>query len=115
MSASIDVNGNTQVSAPGVPIQQGTATASAAPGATGPGANVSMTSAVLTTLGVAAGGLVVLGVLFRNKGVKLAPLRVDAANALNVYFSWLLINGTLKLVAYKYHGHRVAQMYLLVA
>jgi hypothetical protein len=112
---SLNVDANTQVSAPGMPISQGTASASAAPGATGPGANISMTSAVLTTLGVAGVGLVALGILFRHKGDKLAPLRVDAANSLNVYFSYLLINGTLKLVAYKYHGHKLAQEYLLIA
>jgi hypothetical protein len=113
---SLNVDANTQVSAPGMPISQGTASASAAPGATGPGANISMTKAVFTTLGVAAGGLVALGILFRKKGGGgLPPLRVDAANAVNVYFSWLLINGTLKLIAYKYHGHNLAQEYLLIA
>jgi hypothetical protein len=85
------------------------------PGATGPGANMSATSAVVVTLGVAAAGLLGLGYLFRGRGQKLPPPRIDLVNALNVYWSWLLIDGTLKLVAYHYHGHKLAQAYLLVA
>lgn len=102
-------------SAQGVPIPAGAAGATASPGATGPGGQMSMTSAVVTTIGVAAAGLVALGLIFRKGQKVLPPLRVDAANAINIYFSWLLIDGTLKLVAYHYHGHKVAQAYLLIA
>jgi hypothetical protein len=102
-------------SAQGVPIPSGAATATAAPGATAPGGTMSMTNAVITTIGVAAGGLIVLGLIFRKGQKVLPPLRVDAANAINIYFSWLLIDGTLKLVAYRFHGHKVAQAYLLIA
>jgi hypothetical protein len=42
-------------------------------------------------------------------------VRVDAINAFNVYWSWLVIDGTLKLVAYHFHGHKLAQAYLLIA
>jgi hypothetical protein len=102
-------------SAQGVPIPSGVAGATAAPGATGPGGTMSMTTAVITTIGVAAGGLIALGLIFRKGQKVLPPLRVDAANAINIYFSWLLIDGTLKLVAYRFHGHKVAQAYLLIA
>jgi hypothetical protein len=110
----VDANLNTAVSG-GIPIPGGTTQATAAPGATGPGAQIGSTAAVITVLGTAAVGLLGLGFLFRRAGAKLPPLRVDAANALNVYFSWLLIDGTLKLIAYKYHGHSIAQQFLLVA
>ena len=101
---------NTYVSAP-----QGAAPqATAAPGATAPLANVSMTQAVIIPLATAGVGLGVLYYLFRRGGVKMPPLRVDAANALNVYFSWLLIDVPVTMLAYKYHGHNVAQAYLLV-
>lgn len=83
-------------------------------GGSAPLAQVSMTTAVFVPLLTAAGGLAALYYLFRREG-GLPPLRVDAANALNVYFSWMLINVPLKVIAYKYHGHKVAQAYLLVA
>ena len=89
---------NTYSSDPTNPIPQGVPAVSGAPGA------------------AAAGfGLVALGLIFRKGQKVIPPLRVDAANALNVYFSWLLVDGTLKLVAYKFHGHKVAQAYLLIA
>ena len=106
---------DTMTSPQGVPITSGVPGATAAPGATGPGAQMSMTNAVVTTIGVAAAGLIGLGLIFRKGQKVLPPLRIDAANALNIYFSWLLIDGTLKLVAYRYHGHKVAQAYLLIA
>jgi hypothetical protein len=115
MTATLDAQGQASLGANGLAVPSGVATASAAPGATGPGAQMSMTYAVVSTLGVAAAGIVALGILFRRGGQKLPPLRIDAANALNIYFSWLLIDGTLKLVAYHYHGHKLAQAYLLVA
>lgn len=86
---------------------------SAAPGATGPLAQIGVDKAVITTIVVSAAALVALRMTF-GRG-KLPPLRVDATNALNIYFSWLLVNGTVKVIAYKYHGHKVAQAYLLVA
>jgi predicted alpha/beta-hydrolase family hydrolase len=103
---------STQVSDPTQSIG-GTVTSSAAPGATAVGGQMSMTSAVLWTIGASGASLVALGFVFR-KGAKPAPLRVDAANALNVYFSWLLIHGTVKVLAYRFHGHKVAQAYLLI-
>lgn len=73
-----------------------------------------ITSAVVWTIGGAAAALIALGVIFR-RGEKLPPIRIDAVNALNIYFSWLVVNGTVKILAYRYHGHRIAQAYLLVA
>lgn len=108
-----DVMGqSTQVSNPSAPIG-GTVGSSAAPGAAGPGGSMSMTSAVLWTIGGAGAGLIALGYVFR-KGSQLPAMRVDAANAFNVYFSWLLIHGTVKIIAYRYHGHKLAQAYLLI-
>jgi hypothetical protein len=106
---------DTLTTAQGQPIPNGQMPATAGPGSTGPGATMSMTTAVATTIGVAAVSLIGLGLIFRKGQKVLPPLRIDAANALNIYFSWLLIDGTLKLVAYKYHGHTVAQAYLLIA
>ena len=106
---------DTLTTSQGQPIPQVQLPATAGPGSTGPGSSMSMTTAVATTIGVAAVGLVALGFIFRKGQKVLPPLRIDAANAINIYFSWLLIDGTLKLVAYKYHGHKVAQAYLLIA
>jgi hypothetical protein len=106
---------STQVSNPSLPIGgTGPVGASAAPGALGPGGQMGIVPAVLWTIGGAGAALVVLGMIFR-KGQKLPPLRVDAINAMNIYFSWLLVNGTVKIIAYRYHGHKLAQAYLLVA
>lgn len=109
-------SGNTYVSQPGsYPGGASGATGSAPNGASAPLANISMTSAVLIPLGIGVGGLAVLYTLFRREGAGLPPLRVDAANAINTYLSWLVIQTPFKLLAYKYHGHKVAQAYLLVA
>lgn len=116
MSMTMDGMGvATQVSAPGGGPVNGVATAGAAPGATGPGAAMSMTTAVVWTIGGAAAGLFLLGYAFRKGEKSLPPLRVDAMNALNIWFSWLVINGTVKIIAYRYHGHKLAQAYLVVA
>jgi hypothetical protein len=104
---------NTSVSG-GIPIPQGTTTATAAPGAAGPGGQMSILSAVILTIGSAVAGLVVLRLVF-GKGDKLPPARIDAVEAFKIYWSWLVIDGTLKLVAYKFHGHKLAQAYLLIA
>lgn len=109
------VDASVATSLTGQAVPSGASTNSAAPGAQGPGSNLNVTHAVVVTLGSAALGLVALGWLFRRGGKSLPPLRVDAANALNVYFSWLLVDGTLKLLAYRYHGHKLAQAYLLIA
>lgn len=107
---------NTYVSTPGAGPGVAVQAAGPAPnGAGAPLANISMSSAVLLPLGVGVGGLAILYHLFRREGGQLPPLRVDAANAINAYLSWLLIQTPIKLMAYKYHGHKVAQAILLVA
>lgn len=110
-------NGNTLVSDPGQSPVSGNAVSqpTGAPGATGAGANMGIGSAAILTIGGAAAGLVALGLIFRRSGENLPALRVDAVNAVNIYFSWLLIDGTLKVLAYRFHGHKLAQAYLLVA
>lgn len=111
MTATLDAN--TQVSG-GIPIPQGTTQATAAPGASGPGGQMSILSAVVVTIGTGIVGLVVARKLFGTKD-KLPPVRIDAVSAFAAYWSWLVIDGTLKLVAYKFHGHKLAQAYLLIA
>jgi hypothetical protein len=57
---------NTHVSAPGGPTVGGVAAASAAPGATGPGASMTVSTAILWVIGGAAVALVGLGIVFRR-------------------------------------------------
>jgi hypothetical protein len=114
MTDTLTAGDNTYVSSPGVgPSMGGTAVAGAAPGAAGPAGQMGITSAVLWTIGGSAAALLALGYVFR-RGQSLPPLRVDAINSLNVYFSWLVIHGTVKVIAYRYHGHKLAQAYLLI-
>lgn len=112
---SFDVGASTYVSTPGTGPGVTAASAPGAPGSGGPGSNISMTSAVLIPMGTAAVGLAVLWKLFKREGAGLPPLRVDPASAAAAYFSWLLIQTPVKLLAYKYHGHKLAQAILLVA
>lgn len=57
----------TQVSSPSAPVGgPGPATASAAPGATGPGSSMSVTAAVIWIIGGAAVALVAIGIVFRR-------------------------------------------------
>jgi hypothetical protein len=103
------------ISDPSLSIPQGPVEASAAPGATGPGAQTDIGHAVAYTIVGAGLGLVALGYAFRAGGKALPPLRVDAMNMLNIWFSWLVIDGTVKVLCYRYNGHKWAQAYLLVA
>lgn len=105
---------NTFVSDPGGSPLGGVPTQSAAPGATGPAAGMPMAAAVATTIIVPAAILVGLRLIFGAKD-KLPPLRVDATNVVNIYMSWLVMNGAVKLLAYRYHGHKVAQAFLVIA
>ena len=109
-----DTMGNTYVSDPGSAPLGGVPATSAAPGGTGPAANMPMATAVVTTIVVPVAALFALRLIFGSKD-KLPPLRVDATNMVNIYFSWLVMQGSLKLIAYHYHGHKLAQAYLLVA
>ena len=112
----IDTGGNTFVSQPGAGPGVATMAAGSLPnGAGAPLANIDMRGAILIPLSIGVAGLGTLYYLFRREGAGLPPLRVDAANAINAYLSWLLIQTPIKLLAYKYHGHRVTQAILLVA
>ena len=116
MSMTMDggIAGNTFVSQPGGSPLGGIPTVSAAPGATGPAAGIPMAGAIATTILAPAAALVALRLIFGSKD-KLPPLRVDATNVINIYMSWLVANGAVKLLAYKYHGHKLAQAYLVIA
>jgi hypothetical protein len=113
-TGNADAGLNTSVSAPGLSPASGVTSATAAPGATGPGAGMSVGKSALAVVGVGAAGLLGLGILFRRGGKGLPPIRIDAVNVANVYFSWLLADATLTVLAYKYHGHPVAQAFLLI-
>jgi len=65
-NASATAGVATQVSAPGMPIGSGTATSSAAPGATGPASNMSVSAAIVWVIGGAAAALIAIGILFRR-------------------------------------------------
>ncbi len=112
MSMTADAGLNASVASGGGQVSPSYG-ATAAPGATAPLGQMGVDKAVIVTIGVAAGALLAMRVLFGEK--KTPPVQVSAMSALNVYFSWLLINGAVKIVAYKYHGHKAAQAYLLVA
>jgi hypothetical protein len=102
------------ISDPTMPIGTGTVAASAAPGATGPGGQTNMASALGFEIIGAMVGLFVLGYAFRKGGKALPPLRVDAMSMLNCWFSVLVVGGTVKVLCYKYNGHKWAQAYLLI-
>lgn len=108
-----DMMGNTMVSQPGAGPGGGTTAAGAAPGANGPGGQMGMASAIGWVIVGSAAVYVGLGVVFR-KGQKLPPLRIDAAAALANATSVAVIFGTAKLLATKYHGHKISQAVLLV-
>ncbi len=104
---------NTNVSAPGMPIPSGVTAAGAAPGATGPLATMSLPKAAIGAMGIAAGGYVVLVVLFR-RGRELPPLRIDATAALAAFFGVEVFRITVNTVAYHWHGHSWSQAWLLL-
>ncbi len=102
---------NTYVSDPG-------GAAPAAPGPPGSGAplaGVPTVASILIPLGIGFGVLFGVYKLAGAAGEKLPPVRVDTANALNIYASWYVVQIPLKLLAYKFHGHNVAQAFLLTA
>jgi hypothetical protein len=106
---------NTYVSQPGMPQASAPVQSTAAPGAQGAGAGIPVAKGVLLEVAIAAGVLVALGYVFRKGEAKLPPLRIDAAAALATYTEWFILNATVKVLATKYHGHKLAQAYLLVA
>ena len=93
LTMTVTADANTAVSG-GVAIPSGVLGNTGAPGGSGPAAQVSPTQAGITVLLVAAGGLIALRLIF-GKGDKLPPVRIDAVNALAIYWSWLLVDVTL--------------------
>ena len=114
IGANIGVGGNTFVSTPG---SGGNAPQAAAQpnGAGLPGANMPVTTAALIPLGVSIGGLAALYYLFRRGGAPLPPLRIDAVEVIKITFAAEVGRITLNLLAYKFHGHKVAQQWLLIS
>jgi TPP-dependent pyruvate/acetoin dehydrogenase alpha subunit len=104
MDASV---GNTTVS----PAQQGTA-ATSSPGASGPGAQTPVATQVLLAAGFAIVGAVGIAYVFR-KGEKEVPLHFDSATAMWVFLAYQAINMPLTAIAYKFHGHKAAQAWLM--
>lgn len=101
---------NTFVSQPGggAPAPQ-----PGAPGASGPGANVSMAAAMGWLVGGAA--VVTLGVGFlARKGVKPEIGRFDVVQVIFGAAGTAVVFGTAKTLAYRYHGHKLSQAVLLL-
>jgi hypothetical protein len=44
----------------------------------------------------------------------LPPIRIDAIDAIVTALEVIVVIGTLKVVAYRYHGHPVAQAFLVL-
>jgi uncharacterized membrane-anchored protein YitT (DUF2179 family) len=91
---------------------QGTTPYTAAPGSGIPGSTMAVGTTALVFLGVSVAGLVGLRMAF-GKGVALPPMRVDVSETAKVFLAYQAINIPLTLIAYKYHGHKFAQTYLL--
>ena len=43
---------------------------------------------------------------------RIPPVRVDAVSAVVTALEVIVVLGTLKVLAYRFHGHRFAQAYL---
>jgi hypothetical protein len=102
----------TFVSQPGFPAGAGGANPSA-PGGNGPAANMSMTSAVLWLIGGAAA--VSLGAAYLGrKGRKVEFGRLDVVDSLFNAATVVVWIGTAKVLAYRFHGHKLSQAVLTV-
>lgn len=44
----------------------------------------------------------------------LPPIRIDAVDAVVTALEVIVVIGTLKVVAYRYHGHPLAQAFLVL-
>ena len=44
----------------------------------------------------------------------LAPIRIDAVHAIVTALEVIVVLGTLKVVAYRYHGNPLSQAFLLI-
>jgi hypothetical protein len=108
---------NTYVSNPGAsggPSGSGvSAPPVGAPGSTGPGANMPTAAAVGWLIALAAGvgiGTAYLG----RKGAKPMLGHLDVFETVYNASTLLVVFGTMKVIAYRYHGHAVSQAVLLV-
>ena len=103
------MSSNTYVSQPG----DTSWSVPAAPGAMAPGGQMSAASAVAWLIVGAAGISLGTGYLAR-KGVRPEIGRFDAIDAVWNAATVAVLFGTFKLLAYRYHGHRISQAVLLV-
>ena len=101
---------NTFVSQPGNPNSTPAATA---PGGSGPAATMSMTASILWLIGGAAAISVGAAYLGR-KGKKVEFGRLDLVDSLFNAATVVVWVGTFKVLAYRFHGHRLAQAVLTV-
>lgn len=95
------MNGSAQVSMPG------------SPGSSGPGANMSMASAMVWLVGGAAVITVGVGFLAR-KGVKPEIGRFDVVQVIFTAAGTAVVFGTVKTLAYRTHGHKLSQAVLML-
>jgi hypothetical protein len=101
---------NTYVSQPGDQQQW---TMPMAPGAAGPGGQMNMAHAVVWLIVGAAGISVATGYLAR-KGIRPELGRFDAIDAVWNAATVAVVFGTFKILAYRFHGHKLSQAVLLV-
>lgn len=45
---------------------------------------------------------------------KLPPIRIDAVSAVVTALEVIVVMGTIKVLAYRFHGHPLAQAYLVL-
>ncbi|SRR5579875_328353 len=108
--------GTTYVSDPGAPTGPsgpGVAAAPGAPGAAGPGAQMSPAAAVGWLI-VGAAAIGVTTAYLGRKGARPQLGHLDVFDAVYNAATVAVIFGTAKVLAYRYHGHRVSQAVLLV-
>jgi len=103
---------NTLVSPVGA-SPDGSVASTATPGASGPGGQMAMASALLWLIGGAAALSVGIAVAGR-KGVKPTFGRLDVFDAMWNTATVVVFIGAGKLIAYKFHGHKLSQAFLLV-
>ena len=104
---------NTYVSSPMVNGGAGVSINAGAPGASGPAAQMGAASAILWL--VAGFGVVSVGTAYlARKGVRPEIGRFDALDAVWNASSVAVLFATFKLLAYRYHGHRISQAVLLL-
>lgn len=107
----MSMNQATHVSVPGQPDPYGVP---GAPGSGGPAAQMA-TPAALAWVVVGAAVVTIGTGYVARKGVKPELGRYDVVQAIYSGTSAVVFISTLKLLAYRYHGHKVSQAILLLA